>query len=140
MTLFDPIRSLYVEATPEERVRQRWIANMVGPLGFPKGLISVEKAIGSSVYPDRRIDILCSTPGKEGLVPLLLVECKAVRSKGAALRQLMGYNDVIKAPFLCVIEGLVATTFWFEEKKLAQCPFLPTYAQLTTQAHLLSRL
>lgn len=137
-TLWDPIRSLYVKATPEEKVRQKWISIMLGPLGYPKGLLSVEKDLASfvrdpkSLDPNRRIDILCYTPYKEGLRPLLLIECKAKEKFAKAEQQILGYNEVIQAPFLCVIQGEVTKTFWFQNGALHSVPFLPPYQQLVS--------
>jgi hypothetical protein len=128
--IFDSIRGLQVKATPEEIVRQKWLSAMMGPLGYPKGLISVEKGIPHS---SRRADILCYTPGKEGLIPLLLIECKAEDEGEVPEKQVLGYNFSIHAPFLCVIQGDRAKTFWLEGKKIAFIPFLPTYKQLISK-------
>ena len=130
--LWDPIRSKYVTATPEERVRQKWIAAMVGSLGYPKGLLSVEKSIKniSQKNSSRRIDILCFTPGSEGLKALLLVECKAEDEGISPEKQVEGYNFSVEAPFLCVIQGKNAKTFWREGEKLFSVPFLPKYSDL----------
>lgn len=134
--LWDPIRSLYVEGTPEERVRQKWILAMIGPLGYPKGLLAVEKDVRAvslkkiSKDPNRRIDILCYTPCPEGLKPLLLIECKAFDQKNAAEAQVLGYDFYVGAPFFCVIYGDKASTFWKESGSFASVPFLPSYSQL----------
>lgn len=135
-SLWDPIRCRYVLATPEEEVRQKWIAFMMGSLGYPKGLIAVEKDLDALCVkrtlsdPNRRIDLLCYTPHKEGLTPLLIVECKADGSGDDPKSQVLGYNFHIQAPFLCVIQGDTAETFWNEGGKIASVPFLPSYAQL----------
>lgn len=126
-TLWDPIRSLWVAATPEEKVRQKWISMMIGPLGYPKGLIAVEKHLQNS---RRRIDILCYTPHKDTLAPLLIVECKAKEEGEGPERQVFGYNFSVQAPFLCVIHGEKAKTFWKEGQTIASVPFLPPYSQL----------
>jgi hypothetical protein len=124
--IWDPIRCCHVEATPEEIVRQKWITAMIGPLGYPKGLLSVEKATTHK----RRTDILVLTPGKEGLMPLLLIECKAEDEGALPEKQILGYNFTIQAPFLCVIQGNHAKTFWKEGDTFASVPFLPQYVQL----------
>ncbi len=124
--LWDPIRCLYVEATPEECVRQRWILAMIGPLGFPKGLLSVEKEISFQ----RRVDLICYTPHQEGLQPLLIVVCKAEEEYFPAEQQVFGYNEVVLALFLCIICGTRAKTFWKEPNGIGSVPFLPTYEQL----------
>jgi hypothetical protein len=125
--IWDPIRSLHVEATPEEKIRQKWILAMIGPLGYPRGLLSVEKEVTGL---KRRLDILCYTPGDEGLKPLLIVECKAEIQGILPEKQVLGYNFSCGAPFLCVIQGTEAKTFWKEGDKLSSVPFLPPYAQL----------
>lgn len=136
MKIWDPIRCLHVAATPEEQVRQRWIRQMIGPLGYPKGLLSVEKDLASLPYkrqsfdPNRRIDLLCFTPHGEGLTPLLLVEFKAEALGDAGMRQLLGYNEMVQAPFVCMVQGDTASTFWKEGKNLGSVPFLPSYSQL----------
>ena len=130
--LWDPIRSKFVIATPEERVRQKWIKAMVESLGYPKGLLSVEKSIKnvSQTNSSRRVDILCFTPGSEGLTALLLVECKAEDEGQKPESQVEGYNFSVEAPFLCVIQGNSAKTFWKEGDKLSSVPFLPKYSDL----------
>jgi type I site-specific restriction endonuclease len=95
---------------------------MVNELGFPRGLISVEKSIGK-----RRTDIVCYT--KE-MKPILLVECKAEALDERALTQALGYNDKVQAPFICLANAHQLITFWFEGEKRVTVPFLPTYKNL----------
>ena len=136
--LWDPIRRRYVTATPEEKVRQWWLRRMIDQLGYPSGLLAVEKDLVSASLktptsnPNRRIDIICYTPDrKQGLVPLLIVECKAHQC--AAENQVFGYNDVIQAPFVSIFLGEAAQTFWKEQGTLVSVPFLPAYAELTAK-------
>lgn len=128
--IWDPIRCCFVEETPEEKIRQKWLSAMIGPLGYPRGLLSIEKAIPGL---KRRTDMICYTPGKEGLVPLLLIEYKAQDEGTLPEKQILGYNFTIQAPFLCVIQGNKAKTFWKEGEKLASIPFLPSYSQLISK-------
>lgn len=95
---------------------------MIDELGFPKGLISVEKGLGG-----RRTDIVCYT--KE-MRPLLLIECKAGELGMAAASQAFGYNDTIKAPFICLANSEEIKTFWQEQDQIASVPFLPPYIEL----------
>jgi hypothetical protein len=134
--LWDPIRLCYVRATPEEKIRQKWILAMLGPLGYPKGLLAVEKGVSSVLQPsflsgsNRRFDLLCYMPGKEGLDPLLLVEFKSDDKGDIPVQQVFGYNDLVLAPFVCVIQGEKVSVFWKEKDSIASVPFLPTYSQL----------
>ena len=95
---------------------------MVAELGYPKGLISVERGVGC-----RRADIVCYT--KE-MSPLLLIECKAGPLNDAAIRQALGYNGKIKAPFVAIANANEAITFWFEGEKSVSVPFLPVFKEL----------
>jgi hypothetical protein len=116
------IRKQRVANTPEEQVRQSLIKKMIVELGFPKGLISVERKIGS-----RRFDLVCYS--KE-MTPLLLVECKAGAIDEAAARQVLGYNDSVKAPFICLVNGMEMVTFWHEIGRIVSVPFLPPFKDL----------
>lgn len=116
------IRKRWVAITPEEEVRQSLIQKMVSELGYPKGLISVEKKIG-----DRRFDLVCYSKSAQ---PLLLVECKAGELNEAAENQAIGYNATVKAPFICLACPTAIKTFWQEQGRIASIPFLPTYAEL----------
>lgn len=119
-------------ATPEEKVRQNIIAQMLGPLQYPRSLIAVEKELISDLAPYRRIDLLCFTPKKDGLVPLLLIECKGEGgdSEEEAEKQLNGYNLWVGAPFLAIGGPNGIKTFWKEKTDWRSVPFLPPYQQL----------
>ena len=114
---------------PEEIVRQGFLQKMIGELGFPKSLISVEKQL-SSAKKDRRFDILVQVPGGDGLKALVLVECKAKEINKGAFEQALGYNRTIKAPFLCLTNGKETKTFWLEKGKMVSVPFLPSFSEL----------
>lgn len=116
------IRNKEIPDTPEERVRQALLQKMVGGLGFPRGLVSVERGLDG-----RRTDIVSYT---RQMCPLLLVECKAEKLTEAAFQQALGYNEKIKAPFICIASADGMLTFWFEKKGRTCVPFLPTYAEL----------
>ena len=127
--LWDPIRAIWVKKTPEESVRQKLIQKMIGELGFPKGLLVVE----GDLETGRRFDLVCYAKAKEGLRPLLLVECKADTIDEAAARQAWGYNASIGAPFLCLVCGKEIRTLWKAEGKIESVPFLPPFADLLNQ-------
>jgi hypothetical protein len=120
--LWDPVRSIWVSSTPEELVRQKLIGQMIQELGYPKGLISVEKWMKS-----RRFDLVVYT---KNVKPLLLVECKAIPITDQAIRQALGYNETIKAPFICIVNQDSIQTFWKQKTTFASVPFLPTYNDL----------
>jgi hypothetical protein len=111
---------------PEERVRQALLRQMLGPLSFPKGLISVEVGIAAK----RRADIVVYLKKGDTLKPLLLVECKHEQVDEAAYAQAMGYNSDLKAPFWCLAHAGGIRTFWKEGGEIKSVGFLPPYPQL----------
>jgi hypothetical protein len=106
--IYDPLRKMWLQATPEEKVRQALLATMLGPLGYPKHLISVERALdqlptreGASP-PPRRVDVVAFASAST-LKPLLLIECKECSSlKEQARAQVIGYNYFIQAYFVAI--------------------------------------
>lgn len=128
MSLYDPIRKQIVPSTPEERVRQSLIHHLIGPLGFPKGLLCVEKTIAHG----RRIDIMAYAKRKDRLEPLLLIECKAslVVDESVVIEQALGYNASIQAPFWAVAHDRGVRFFWKEIEEIRSTPFIPSYQQL----------
>lgn len=109
-------------ATPEEQVRQNLLRIMVEELGYPKGLISVERKIAF-----RRYDIVCYSTAMK---PLLLIECKAEDPDEGAIDQALGYNFWLQAPFIGLAGPRKILTLWKEEEKWGSVPFLPRYEEL----------
>lgn len=125
--LYDPIRQQAVPNTPEERVRQSLILQLIGPLAFPRGLISVEKTISHG----RRADLIIYAKKQDQLVPLLLIECKAgVIDEDVVFRQAFGYNLSVAAPFWCVAHEGGVRLFWKDAGAIQSIHFIPTYDQL----------
>lgn len=136
-TLYCAVRQTWVAAQPEEWVRQRIVHHMVDALGYPLGIIAVEKALRSlphlentdlSLIPDRRADIICLRQGR----PLLLLECKAVPLNDQVLRQVWGYNYSIKAPYVAIANEQEVRTCWYDPQTgdYRVVPYLPTYQDI----------
>ena len=111
---------------------------MVQQLGYPKSLIAVEKGMAAFGLPDtsRRIDILCFMPGKEGLKPLLLIECKVEDPNQAAAEQLFGYNKTVEAPFIALASKEGVKLMWREQGKIVSIPFLPSFTDLVDKCQI----
>ena len=118
------------KSNPEELIRLSLIEWMVAECGYPRSLIAKE----GSASQGRRFDILCYKPGEEGLAPLLLVECKAGALTPSAEQQLLGYNQFIQAPFVCLANGTSVETIWYEQGQRRSVPFIPPYNQLICHA------
>lgn len=139
-SLFDPLRKRWTEATPEEFVRQKLLTFMTKTLGFPKDLLSVERQLSELPHlssevnlPTRRADVICFAKGihpYHSLFPLLLIECKRDPSiKEDAIRQAVGYNHYVQAPFVAIAgEGIVELVY---PDRVA---FLPRFVELVERA------
>lgn len=101
--LFDEIRRKWVVLTPEEWVRQHLAMYLIS-LGYPRGLIAVERSLKLNGMT-RRSDLLVFThTGK----PFLLAECKApgVRITQETLDQAARYNLTLGVPFILISNGI----------------------------------
>jgi Type I restriction enzyme R protein N terminus (HSDR_N) len=122
--IYDPIRCEWVVDQPEERVRQALLLEMIGPLGFPRELIAVERglhqmphlALTSHKIPKRRADIVAFFKQGDQLLPLLLIECKAVPLTRRAMLQVAGYNHFLNAPFICLANKKEVQVGWFDKE------------------------
>ncbi len=101
--LWDEIRKKYVLITPEEWVRQHFIHFLIAN-GYPKSLISVEGGLKYNQLQKRSDILVLDRFGK----PFFLIECKAPKIKinQKVLEQAIFYNQIIKAPFVGLSNGL----------------------------------
>lgn len=143
------LRGIKLKNRPEELLRQHVVQELLR-LGYPRSWLAIEVPLQAmaSKCPSRRLDLVAYTehPSKEqgGLVPLLLIECKAGSLTQEGWRQLLGYQYHIKAPYIAMIN---TTTCYFHaldvagqdiERKPVQLQRLPSFSDL--QEHLKSQL
>jgi len=118
--------SIEKKSLPEEKIRLQLIEFMKHELFYPKEMITVERSIASFPHlrgikvPNRRFDI--AVFGGKQLIPLLVIECKAVNITQKAVDQVIGYNLFIKAPFIALanqkeVKTLVKSGSGYMEKK-----------------------
>ncbi|MGB0521342.1 MAG: type I restriction enzyme HsdR N-terminal domain-containing protein [Flammeovirgaceae bacterium] len=124
--LWDVIRKKHVQITPEEWVRQHFLHYLMSQ-DYPKSLISVE--LGHKFNQlQKRSDILVMDRAAQ---PFLLVECKApqVPINQKVLEQAIFYNQVIKAPYITLTNGLqhVFCAVDLANGRIEQLETLPTY-------------
>lgn len=123
--VFDLTRKKYLLLTPEERVRQLFIHYLINQLGYSKNHIRTE--IGVKYHSlQKRSDILVFDRENQ---PYLLVECKAesVAVNQETVEQASRYNQVFKAPYLCVTNGIKTYCFQidFENNRFLQLNEVP---------------
>ncbi len=107
--VFDPVRQKWVVLTPEERVRQIFILYLLNVKGFPLSHLSIEHAVTVNGMT-QRYDLVVFD---DALQPYMVVECKAphVKLTQKVAEQAARYNSVLKAPLLCVTNGLEKKVF-----------------------------
>jgi hypothetical protein len=103
--IWDGLRRKHVVLTPEEWVRQHVVHYLADHLGYPRGLLALERGLRYN-QRHKRTDLLALGPDGK---PLLLVECKApsVPITAEVARQATTYNLTIGAPLLLLTNGLV---------------------------------
>lgn len=102
--IFDNIRKKYVALTPEEWVRQHFIAFLVNEKHFPASLLAVEMGLKYNKMNKRSDIVAFAKDGK----PVLIVECKApeVNISQDTFDQAARYNMTLKVKYLVVTNGL----------------------------------
>ncbi len=103
--IYDPIRKKYLVQTPEEVVRQLFLAYLMEEKNYPKNRIRTEKMLKVNELT-KRCDILSYD---WEMNPHLLVECKApnINITDATLRQVAAYNMPLRVKYLVLTNGLV---------------------------------
>ena len=107
--VFDPVRQKWVVMTPEERVRQVFILYLLNVKEFPLSHLSVEHAVTVNGMT-QRYDLVVFD---DELNPYMVVECKAphVKLTQKVVEQAGRYNSILKAPLLCVTNGVERMVF-----------------------------
>lgn len=98
-------RKRYVALTPEEWVRQHFIAFMISHLGFPQPLIGAEVQLLVGANLRQRADIVVFS---RQMKPLIIVECKApcVPISQKTLNQVCRYLSSLAARCVVLTNGL----------------------------------
>lgn len=124
------MRKKTVILTPEEWVRQHVIHYLINELGYPLGLIAVEKSMLINSQT-KRFDVVVHT--KEGQ-PHILVECKspAVKITNKTLDQASNYQQHLKCNYAMLTNGLTHyfLNYQFEKKMSQQIELLPSYSEI----------
>lgn len=129
--VLDSLRGRFVALTPEEWVRQHFVAYLTGHLGYPQALMANEVGItlnGTS----RRCDTVLYAP--VGLSPRMIVEYKAphIAITQKVFDQIVRYNMVLRVPWLMVSNGLVhyCCAVDYATRTTRFLPRLPRYDEL----------
>ncbi len=120
--IFDPIRKKWVALTPEEKVRQNLLQQMLS-VGYPKSSLIVEVDLShlmrNASLPNRRVDILCGKFFEQTFHPLLVAECKKGRWNKEAQSQVEGYCALVSSPFFLLADSEKVETYLLDDNAKA---------------------
>ena len=104
LRVFDPLRKNYFIVTPEELVRQSFVAWLINYLHYPSPFMANEIGIRLNETFKRCDTVVFKQDGK----PLMIIEYKAptVNLNQDVFDQIVRYNLVLNAPFLVVSNGI----------------------------------
>ncbi|MCH5221909.1 MAG: type I restriction enzyme HsdR N-terminal domain-containing protein [Muribaculaceae bacterium] len=113
LEIYDRLRQRWVALTPEEWVRQHFVAFLEKERGFPEALMGNEVSLSLNGM-SRRCDTVVFT---RNLKPLCIVEYKApeVKITQKVFDQIARYNSVMQAMYLIVSNGLQHYCCRFED-------------------------
>jgi len=125
--IFDGIRRCWLVLTPEEWVRQNFIAFLLHRCAYPSSFVAVEKELRLNDLR-KRFDLLVYDGGHQ---PWMLVECKApeVPLTEEVLQQLLRYHLALPVPFLVITNGTHTLAWRKKEGRLVELDRLPDWSR-----------
>lgn len=127
IAIWDATRRRYVVLTPEEWVRQHFVAFLVAHRGFPAGRIGNEISLTLNGMPRRCDTIVYDAQGN----PLALVEYKAphVAITQNTFNQIVRYNSQFLVSYIIVSNGLshYCCRIDYTSRTHTFLPEIPTY-------------
>lgn len=127
--VWDRLRKKYVLLTPEEWVRQHFIAYLIDHLGYPEGRMASEFTVDYNGMK-KRCDVVAFN---EHLQPIVIVECKAVSIEISedTFYQIARYASTLKAKLLILTNGMnhYCAKIDVVENKLIYLESIPNYQE-----------
>lgn len=122
--IWDALRKKWLLLTPEEWVRQNFIAYMIQVKQYPREMIAVEKAVQIAELK-KRFDIVVFKEMK----PWMIVECKEidVALNSSAFEQLSRYNMSLSGSYLVITNGNYTKGWYVKEGSFKEIKHLPEW-------------
>jgi hypothetical protein len=126
--IFCIIRKKWIVLTPEEKVRQFILHQLIEQFHYLQKYISVEKTLKVNNL-SKRYDIVVYN---RQLQAKILIECKAehINLQEKTLQQIATYNLAMQVPFLMVTNGQKSYYFQVREDNAIQINQLPNFEEL----------
>jgi len=132
-SIYDPIRSFLLAATPEECVRQKTIVYLQRDLGIPINRIFVEESMAHTKKGARgRADIVVYRDD-ECTDVLMIIECKAPHINvlgDEVFKQACGYREILNADYIMLINGIEAIVYIYNEREYFEVKDIPSFEEL----------
>lgn len=121
---FDPVRKEWVLLTPEEWVRQHFLAFLLSKR-YPLSLIAIEKKIMVGTLT-KRCDIVVYS---RNMHPFMIIECKRmdVPLSQNVLEQVLRYHIPLQPPYLVITNGSYTMGFRKKNEQFLPIDFFPAY-------------
>lgn len=125
--IFDEVRKKWVSLTPEEWVRQNFMAYLIKDKLYPPALFSVEKEIVLNGLR-KRCDVVVFYNSN----PFMVVECKEpnVPVSTSALTQVLTYNMKMDVPFLVLTNGSFTYAWRREKREMIPLEYIPAWHEI----------
>ena len=128
--IWDRLRKKYVKLTPEEWVRQHFIAYLIDNLGYSEGLMASEYTVDYNGMKKR-----CDIVGfHNDLNPMFIVECKApsITISEDTFYQIAKYANTLKAKMLILTNGMnhYCAKIDVKENKLIYLETIPSFKEI----------
>lgn len=127
--VFDPVRRKYIILTPEEHVRQLLLHYLIQEKQVSIHKLMVEKRIKVGALT-KRFDVMIVD---KSLSPYMIIECKKPGEpiKDAVFHQISNYNQVLKAKYLMVTNGIdhYCAEMNYENQSYELIPKLPNFVE-----------
>ena len=123
--LFDKYRKKWVVLTPEEWVRQNFLAYLIQQLNYPASLMAIEKEFTIN-NTKKRADIVCYKHSK----PFMIVECKEmnVPITPQVLQQALQYNMALQVRYIVLTNGNNTYAWMIENEVITELNELPVFS------------
>ena len=128
--IWDAVRRKYVALTPEEWVRQHFIAYLVGSKKYPLGRIGYEISLSLNGRSRRCDTLVYDAEGQ----PLVLIEYKAphISVSQKVFEQAVRYNICFRVPYIMLSNGIshYCCHIDYDSRKYSFLTEIPLYNEL----------
>lgn len=128
--IWDAVRRKYVVLTPEEWVRQHFIAYLVGSKKYPLGRIGNEISLSLNGRSRRCDTLVYDAEGQ----PLVLIEYKAphISVSQKVFEQAVRYNICFRVPYIMLSNGIshYCCHIDYDSRKYSFLTEIPLYNEL----------